>query len=61
MFLSLKLCQAISQPLFGVGTSSLDTMCFSIRSSASWGSQNLGLRMADFGLKTVLPTSKFKM
>ena len=32
-----KVVQAITQPPFGVGTSSLDTMCFSIRSCAFWG------------------------
>ena len=31
-FLTVKLCQAVSQSPFGVGTSSLDIMCFSIGS-----------------------------
>ena len=39
MFLALKLYLAIFQPPFWVGTSSLDTMCFSIRSWTFWGCQ----------------------
>ena len=31
-FLTVKVCQAVSQSPFGVGTSSLDIMCFSIGS-----------------------------
>ena len=36
MFLTLKIRQAITQSPFGVATSSLDTLCFSIRNYFLW-------------------------
>ena len=53
LFFKQKVVPAITQPPFGVGASSLDTMCFSIRSCAFRGVVNFWLRMTDFGVKTM--------